>query len=360
MATGLLMLTSALACSSSDSPANDKAGGFASHAMSTQIVNDLTDQVIVSTYQLLANRLQGLSVAVKALQATTADPELKAAQQAWAAARVPWEQSEGFLFGPVDAEGFDPALDSWPVNRTDLDSVLASSDDLTADYVSQLDPTLKGFHTVEYLLFGVGGTKKASDFNARELQYLVAASGEMASVAGRLAEAWTKGIGGKPAWADLFKKAGSPDNSIYPSKQSAAEEIVRGMIGILDEVANGKIADPFEEQDTTLVESQFSFNSLADFKNNLRSVQNSYLGDCSECGTSGAGLKDYVASENPELDKRIKQQLDDSIAALDKIPQPFRDAILDSGAAGDIKAAQEAILKLQTTVEKELLPLILR
>ena len=56
---------------------------------------------------------------------------------AWVAARVPWEQSEGFLFGPVDTFGYDPAMDSWPVNRTDLDAVLASGQAFTPEYIPE-------------------------------------------------------------------------------------------------------------------------------------------------------------------------------------------------------------------------------
>ena len=355
----VLAVVTAVSCSGSDSDSRDDEG-FEAHAKSEQIIADATDKVIVATYQLLAERLSELDTAAKTLEIATTDDNLAAARTAWTAARRPWEQSEGFLFGPVDAHGFDPALDSWPVNRTDLDAVLASGDDLTPAYISNLDPTLKGFHTVEYLLFGVGGTKRASDFTPRELQYLTAAAGEMASVGDRLSKAWTEGIEDKPAWAELFKDAGGSSNTVYPSRQSAAEELARGMIGILDEVANGKIADPFDEQDTKLVESQFSFNSLADFEDNVRSVQNAYLGDCPECGTTGAGLDEYAAEVSPEVDQRVRQQIDDAIAALDKVPEPFRDAILDTESADDIKAAQEAIRTLQGTVEQELLPLILR
>ena len=47
-----------------------------------------------------------------------------------------------FLFGPVDSQGIDPAMDSWPVNRTDLDAVLNGSNTLDIPFVTALDDTL--------------------------------------------------------------------------------------------------------------------------------------------------------------------------------------------------------------------------
>ena len=49
------------------------------------------------------------------------------------------------------------------------------------------------------------------------------------------------------------------------------EELMGGVIGIADEVGNGKMGDPMgadlAHADTTLVESQFSWNSTMDFYN---------------------------------------------------------------------------------------------
>ena len=36
---------------------------------------------------------------------------------AWITAREPWEESEAFLFGPVDELGLDPNMDSWPLDQ---------------------------------------------------------------------------------------------------------------------------------------------------------------------------------------------------------------------------------------------------
>lgn len=324
----------------------------------SQVIVDFADEVVVPTYELLAARSVVLAEAIDALVASPDEAKLAAARTAWVAARAPWEQSEGFLFGPVDSLGIDPALDTWPLSETDLQAVLESGDALTAAYVANLPDSQKGFHALEYLLFGDSGSRTATELTARQMEYLAAIAADFETHTARLASSWTAGEGGLPAYRDLFASAG-PGNAAYPSLSSAAQEIVSGMAGICDEVANGKIADPFDARDPLLEESQFSHNSLIDFQNNMRSVENAYLGRVPDAGTSGSGLTRWVAARDPALDARIRTEITDAISAIGEIPAPFSDAILDAGAAPKIVAAQAAIRTLQATLEEDLTDLIL-
>ena len=316
------------------------------------ILEDFGNNVVIPTYRDLDAAAGALADAVAALRDNPTDPTLETARDAWVAARAPWEASEGFLFGPVDFNGYDPALDSWPVNRTDLDGVMASDNDLLAEYVNGLDGTLKGFHTIEYLLFGEGGGKAPGDFTDRQFDYLVASTRVLEQTASDLHDSWVPSGGN---FVSKVVEAGS-GSDIYPSQQSAVQEIVNGMVGICDEVANGKIADPFSEQDPRLVESQFSFNSLEDFQNNLRSVWNAYTGDYG--GSEGRGLDEFIASRDADLDSRLKREIQAAIDEIGRISNPFRDAIASD--ADQIEKAQQAIAKVQQTLEGDVLPLVLR
>jgi putative iron-regulated protein len=62
---------------------------------------------------------------------------------------VPWESSEGFLFGPVDVLGVDPAIDSWPLNTPDLTTFLNSNPAATKADVAAAGDDLRGFHAIE-------------------------------------------------------------------------------------------------------------------------------------------------------------------------------------------------------------------
>jgi len=348
--------TAMAACGGGDGGGSgDGSGGFDDR----QIIVDFADQVVIPTYELLDERSAGLDAAVGALAGAPTDENLDAARQAWVDLRVPWEESEAFLFGPVESENWDPAMDTWPLNKDDLDNVLESSDEFTPDFIANLPDSQKGFHTVEYLLWGQEGEKTADQLTERELDYLAALSQELTVVTANLATSWTDGEGGQAAYREVFTTAGESGNAFYPSLGSAAQEILDGMSGICDEVANGKIAAPFDARDPDLVESQYSFNSLPDFQDNMRSVLNAYTGDFPAGGTEGRGLDEYVAERDGALDQRFRSELAGAIEALGAIPSPFREAITDAENDTLIEGAQQAIRTVQTTIDSDLTGVIL-
>src|SRR5262245_7692949 len=258
---GALMLV----VSACDADTAAPTGGFNASAL----LAGVPSTVILGTYQDLEAKAIALRTAVNTLNTTPTDPNRTAAKDAWRAARRPWEEAEGFLFGPVETQGIDPAIDSWPVNRVDLDAVLAGSATLNQAYIDGLEGTLKGFHTIEYLLFGTG-SKTAADLTTRELEYLVGVTQSLAAAVTTLRTAWDP-TGGN--YVHTVSTAGATGNSVYVSQSAALQELANGVIAICDEVANGKISDPFDQMDRTLEESQFSNNSNADFADNIRSVQ---------------------------------------------------------------------------------------
>ena len=126
------------------------------------------------------------------------------------------------------------------------------------------------------------------------------------------------------------------------------------MIVIVDEVGNGKIADPHNEMDPTIVESWFSWNSLTDFSNNVRSVQNAYRGGYHK-GERGVSLASYVEHHDAALDMRIQSEMDGALGAIMAIPEPFRNNL---GAAAEIGAAIGALNALMDTLNTDLKELI--
>ena len=338
-------------CGSDEEDDDDIASAGGTSAFdATATLNDFANTVVLATYTDLDNKAGELLSAVQALEAATTQANLVQAQAAWKATRKPWEQSEAFLFGPVDTQGLDPALDSWPVNRVDLDGVLASKQALTEASIDALEDTLKGFHTIEYLLFRDGDQRKAADITPRELEYLVATTENLKAKTAQLRSAWD--ASGENYVAEVANAGDS--STIYRSQKDAMQEMVNGMIVIADEVANGKISDPFNERDTTLVESQFSFNSITDFQDNIRGIQNVYMGQFT---TDGQGLNEFVNGKDAELDARFQTEVQTAIDTIGAIPDPFRDSITAQRAA--VQAAIDAVSTVQQTLENGILKLVL-
>lgn len=316
------------------------------------ILENIGNNVILATYAELDAKTQDLVTALAALEATPSQTLLDQARQAWRDARVPWEQSEGFLFGPVDQQGIDPSIDSWPVNQPDLEAVLASPNALTKSYIDGLDGTLKGFHTIEYLVFGINGNKAFNAFSPREFEYLRACAQSLAGATQQLYHAW------KPEQnnfiANVIKAGQSGYTAVYPSQKAALEEIVNGMVVIADEVANGKINDPYSQQNSNLEESRFSSNSKRDFADNIISIKNAYIGVYKNIG--GAGISELITAKNATLDAHLKQELEEAISAIDNIEGTFTYAIFNAQAS--IENAQEKVRNLQQTLQSEILPII--
>lgn len=313
-------------------------------ALLTNVVNN----VIIKTYKDLDDKTAVLVTNLTTLENSPTEANLEAARQAWRDARLPWEQSEGFLFGPVDQQGIDPSIDSWPVNVADLDAVLASNNTLTKTYIDGLEGTLKGFHTIEYLLFGTSGKKPVTDFNTRQFEYLRACAQSLKGSTKQLYDAW------QPGGANFGKtvmEAGENGNNVYLSQKSALQELADGIITITDEVGNGKINDPLVQKDVTLEESRFSANSKADFSDNIKSVRNIYIGGLDNAST-GESLSDIVKAKDAALDTKIKTQIEAAINAILNIPGTFTTAITQNPSA--VQAAQSEVRDLQQIFEGEL------
>ena len=250
---------------------------------------------------------------------------LPAVQNAWRDARVPWEQSEAFLFGPVDGDGHDPALDSWPVNTIDLENVVTSSEDIS-DILAADEGDLQGFHTLEYLLFRDkdGNTDAVSIVagfhnDPRRRAYARTAASEFARHTQELRDSWDPDMGNFVAELAMAGHG----SMTYDSERAAMQELVNGMMGIAAELHDAKLGAPSAAEE----ESQFSNNSRIDFLNNVRSINNVYEGRFDQSDSTSMGVTDFVASQNPALDAEVRMAIRDAKAAIIAIPEPFGQSI---------------------------------
>lgn len=342
-----LLLAGTLLLPSCDKTTDDPTG---TDDYSTILIS-VTDEVIVPTYENLSQKSSILLNTLNTLLNNPSQANLVAAQQAWRDARVPWELSEGFLYGPVETLGIDPSIDSWPVNQADLEAVLNSSDALTKSYIDGQEGTLKGFHTIEYLLFGLNSNKQVDDFTPRQFEYLAACAQSLEGACQKLRENWT---GGTVNFGQTFKTAGHTTNAAYPSQKSALQEILNGLITIADEVANGKINDPYTQQDLLLEESRFSANSKADFADNIRSIQNVYTGQYA--GVTGKGLSELVKAKNAALDAQVRLQIAAAIEAIEAIEGTFTSAIFN--AKPSVENARTEVRNLQELLQNQVFSVV--
>ncbi len=131
-------------------------------AVNTMITN-YVNNVVVPTYEDLDNKVSALAKAVENFIAAPSDAGFKTLANAWMAARRPWESSEAFLFGPVDELQLDPNMDSWPLDQDGIENNIKAGNfdninwtDGDDDDDIEAAQNLRGFHTLEFLIFKDG------------------------------------------------------------------------------------------------------------------------------------------------------------------------------------------------------------
>lgn len=320
------------------------------------IVTNYVDVVVLPTYKTLAEKNSALYDAVVALQAAPSDALFNAACEAWLDAREPWESSESFLFGPVDELGLDPNMDSWPLDQDAIEKILTSGNfedlnwaDGDSDDAIEAAQGVRGFHTLEFLLFKDGQPRTTADEDYAKSaaswgNYMVQVATLLKKDAQSLYDAWNTSYNGGEAFAKTFK---SHNNSSYGSAANCIQEMLEGCQDIASEVGTAKIGEPYdlfvsgkEEEALYAVESWFSWHSRDDYTNNIYSIRNTYYGSLD--GTVAANsLSKAVASANADADNTVKAAIKAAADAIQAIPQPFRNNINSKEAEAAMSACSD-------------------
>lgn len=337
-------------CKKDDAPATTDF-----QTLKRTVLVDFSTHVALASYKDLRDASLTLNASIQALETAQTGINLTAAQNDWKAMRGIWEQCEGFLFGPVDVNEYDPYMDTWPTDYTQIDSLISSRTPLEVTDIEQIPLSLRGYHPLEYLLFGQGGSRQPGDFTPRQLKYMSSLTTDISNTCTKLYGSWA---GTPENYAVQVAQSGTPQSAAYPKMQNAYLDIVDGMAGICEEVGEAKIKDPYDARDPQVVESPYSGNSWTDFENNLRGLQNVYLGHYK---THGLGLADLVAAKNKALDTKMQGQINAAISSFATVKaMPFEQSILSAAERSKIQRIMDALATLKTTLEDELRPFVLQ
>lgn len=326
-----------ISCSKSDN------GGGATNltTASSQALTDFVNVLAEPTYADFVAKATALNNAVNTLVTSPTTVNQTAAQQAWVATRVVWEQSEGFLLGPVEDNNYDPNMDTWPTDKNSIDSMLSKNPDITNASLNNVDDALKGFHPLEYYLWDFDPTT----YTNAQKNYMVALADNILDQTKALQNSWTVSGG----YANELLNPGSAA-SRYKTKESALEDIALKLIDICNEVGESKMPTPFKlaptAPDSTLTESPYSHNSIADFKNNIQGALNSYT--CAYGNKTGTSLSALVQINNRSLDNKIKSAFATAISSFNAFSNTtFEKAIYGSGTGSNPAAVNNTIKAIE-------------
>jgi len=365
----LLAIAISLAgCGEDKAPATQAAAPAASSASApaaaTSQVDEAASKAVVSHYADLAlavfsdaastgKTLQG---AIDALLANPNDDTLKAAREAWLAARVPYMQTEVFRFGNAVVDDWEGQLNAWPLDEGLIDyvakdyqhalgnpgasaNIIANTElqvgedkldvtTITPELLASLNElggseanVATGYHAIEFLLWGQdlngsgpgAGERPASDFvvgegatggnNERRRAFIKAAADLLVSDLDAMVVQW---------------QAGKTDNYRATLEADTAENGLRKMLfGMgslsLGELAGERMKVALEANSTEDEHDCFSDNTHNSHFYNGKGIRNVYLGEYKKVdGTTltGPSLSSLVAKVDAAADSTLKTDLE--------------------------------------------------
>ena len=327
----------------------------AQEAYLRKVLETLVSNVIVPTYTKLADETEALESTLNGLTVNTiTQAQINSACDDFKQARKYWEQSEAFLMGAASDFDVDPTIDSWPLNRTLLLSYFNNG--MNEEMLE--DATILGFHALEFILFRDGQPRKFTELQgndtyknfenvsgAKELAYAQTICKLLKERCFQLQCAWDGGSNNSRlsvvkaagldyqtekglSYADNLIKAGvSGSNSTFTSLKSAIAQVLSNdegsCVAIANEVGTAKIANPFSTGDVSYVESPYSYNSITDFRDNIRSIRNVWLGSTDKTANDYSFHTFFASVKSEAVNKKVENGYVAAIEAISNMPSPF-------------------------------------
>jgi len=319
-----------------------------------QVLTNLVSNVIVPTYTDLANDVEDLEKTLNGLTTSTiTQAQIDKACTDFKAARQHWERSEAFLGGAASDFSIDPTIDSWPLDRAELLDYFKGG--MKAEIEDE--STILGFHALEFILFRNGQNRKVAELQgndtytnfetvsgADELKYAqqvckllkercfqlqVAWEGE--KNASRVAVVKAAGLPYQTenglSYGENLIRAGQDSKSTFPSLKDAVAQVLSSdegsCVAICNEVGTAKVANPFSAGDIAYVESPYSYNSITDFQDNIRSIRNVWYGSINGNAAAGSFNAFFASVGQDAVNTAVTGAFNNAINAIGQMPAPF-------------------------------------
>lgn len=385
---GMTVALGLTGCGGSTTPADGSvAGDGSTTGPATAAVLAQYATIVSAEYDDSVATAQTLSDDIDALLATPNATTLAAARASWAAARIPYMQSEAFRFygGPIDdpETGPEGRINSWPMDEAFVDYVVDAMGmpvygglvntptqfpDITAESIAEVNQTGgstddeseanvgAGYHAVEFLLWGQdlsttgAGDRPAADFDTsasgtmnaeRRRTYLRAVTDLLVDDLTSLSTAWSA------------TQAGNYRSTFVNDESRGVALILTGIYMLsVGELPNERIRNAYTLREQEEEHSCFSDTTLADHYNDELGIENVYLGRYTRTdGTmlTGPSVSDLVRARDAALDTRVRAAITAAHTAVEGLAShgmPFDQMILQPDGSAPRMALLTAITAL--------------
>ncbi|AZC20364.1 imelysin family protein [Pseudomonas sp. CMR5c] len=311
--------------------------------------------MVFAVYSDSESTAKTLQSAIDAFLAKPDDQTLAAAKAAWAAARVPYLQSEVFRFGNTIIDDWEGQVNAWPLDEGLIDyvdksyehalgnpganaNIIANTEirigedkidvkDITPEKLASLNElggaeanVATGYHAIEFLLWGQdlngtgpgAGARPASDYlqgagatgghNERRRAYLKAVTQLLVNDLEEMVGNW------KPDVTDNYRATLEAEPA-----ETGLRKMLFGMGSLsLGELAGERMKVSLEANSPEDEQDCFSDNTHNSHFYDAKGIRNVYLGEYTRVdGTkmTGASLSSLVAKADPAADAALKADL---------------------------------------------------
>ena len=339
---GLILISTIFVTSCGDDETGGDTSGFDRKGMLT----DLSDNIIIPSYDSLHKKVQLMNNDLSAFVASPDLANLASARASFEGAYHAWQRISYLEIGPAFNVLLRSSVNSFPADKNSIEVNITNENyDLTA--LSSQDE--KGFPAIGYLLYGIGSTdteiieKYTTDANAaNRLTYLEKVYTEIGIKISEVTAAWkTDGENYRQTFID------QDGTDIGSSIGLLINEVTRY---IEADVRDEKIGIPLGKRSQGIpipaeVEAGYSELSISLATENLKALHQFYLGK----GSNGdqVSFYDYLIALNAKYNGEvladvIAGQFEKSIAAVSAIPEPYGSTVVNNPAA-----AEQAYTELQ-------------
>jgi hypothetical protein len=130
------------------------------------------------------------------------------------------------------------------------------------------------------------------------------------------------------SYGDNLVNAGiSGSGSSFPTLKDAIAQILSddegSCVAIANEVGTAKIANPFSAGDVSYVESPYSYNSITDFRDNIRSIRNVWLGSTDKKANEYSFHTFFASVKSDKVNTAVESNYVGAIEGISNMPTPF-------------------------------------
>lgn len=322
-----------------------------SDAMLKQLLDNVGYGIIVPRYSLLVGKVNELDNAVVAFSTTTNEANLAMVQEALEEASIAWQKCSTFEFGPAETKSLRTHVNTFPTDTTAIEEKIAAND---YDLSSFLAVAYKGLPAIDYL---VHNGNDASIVNAFELSsnrmgFLTAL---VTSLKEDVEFVYTSWIAEEGNYVNTFVNSTGSDISsslsLLVNQFNYDYELVKNAkVGI--PLGKRTLGDPLPEQ----AEAFYGGISSALAQASVQGLYNLYLG-VNEDGEDKTGFDDFlVAGSNQQLSSDIQTQFEIMIAALQNVPDPMAETIVNNSSVVDLayEELKKLVILIKTNMSAEM------